>query len=116
MDIQRRNPVNFGIKLETAKVLEVTSQRIFESDGIEGVRDVIKALSNEPIKATGSKGYRYFAIKTGREIITKYSQIAEATEEINRIAARNPYITKSELNQKIRPLIDKIGNEIDITI
>ncbi len=118
MDIRLRNRelVNFGIKLETAKVLEVTSQKIFASDGLNGVREVIQALSKEPIKATGNKGYRYFAIQTGNAIIEKYPQIAEATAEINKITAQNPYITKTELNQKVRPLIDKIGKEIDITI
>ena len=118
MDIRLRNRelVNFGIKLETAKVLEVTSQRIFTSEGLSGVSEVIQALSKEPIKATGSKGYRYFAIQTGNAILEKYPQIAEATAEINRITAQNPYITKTELNQKVRPLIDKIGKEIDITI
>ncbi len=118
MDIRLRNRelVNFGIKLETAKVLEVTSQKIFASDGLNGVSEVIQALSKEPIKATGKKGYRYFAIQTGNAIIEKYPQIAEATAEINKITAQNPYITKTELNQKVRPLIDKIGKEIDITI
>ena len=38
------NNINFGIKLDTGKVLEVTSLKIFQSDGLEGCKEVINAL------------------------------------------------------------------------
>lgn len=108
--------ITFGTKLETAKVLEVTSQRIFQSDGIEGCKEVVNALSPTPIKAVGHKGYRHYAVMFGKEIVDKYPEIAKATDEINKITEKNPYISKSELNKKVQPLIDEIGHEIDITI
>ena len=116
MEYIKNNNISFGTKLETAKVLEVTCKKIFYSNGIEGVRDVVKALSDKPIKATGHKGYKYFAEQIGFKILQKYPQIAEATEKINQIINTNPNITKDALAKEIFPLIDEIGKEIDITI
>ena len=116
MEYIKNNKISFGTRLETGKVLEVTSKKIFYSNGIEGVRDVVKALSDKPIKATGHKGYKYFAEQIGFKILQKYPQIAEATEKINQIINTNPNITKDALAKEIFPLIDEIGKEIDITI
>lgn len=80
--------INFGARLETAKVLEVTAQKIFQSDGIEGCKEVVNALNSTPIKATGHKGYRYFAQEIGRKIISKYPDIAKATDEIKNITEK----------------------------
>lgn len=115
MHLYNTNPqLHFGTKLETAKVLEVTSQKIFQSNGIEGCREVIIALNGKP--AVGSNGYRKHAIEIGKKITEKYPEIAEATEEINRIIMANPYIRKNELNEQVQPIIAKIGQEIDIII
>ena len=108
--------INFGARLETAKVLEVTAQKIFQSDGIEGCKEVVNALNSTPIKATGHKGYRYFAQEIGRKIISKYPDIAKATDEIKNITEKTPQIKKAELREKIQPILDRIGKEIDITI
>ncbi len=116
MEYIKNNKISFGTRLETGKVLEVTSKKIFYSNGIEGVRDVVKALSDKPIKATGHKGYKYFAEQIGFKILQKYPQIAEATEKINQITTLNPHIKKGDLAREIAPLIEKIGKEIDITI
>lgn len=108
--------VNFGVKLDTGKVLEVTTRRIFQSDGIEGCKEVVNALVDTPIKATGHKGYRHYAVLLGNEITEKYPQIKDATDTINKIVSENPDITKAELSKKVEPLIEKIGKEIDIVI
>ena len=110
------NSLNFGVRLDTGKVLETTSLKIFQSVGTDGYRDVIKALNDKPVKATGSKGYRYFAEKIGKQITEKYPEIKSATDEIKALVAAQPDIKKSELNEKIRPIIDKLGAEIDITL
>lgn len=107
---------NFGVKLDTGKVLETTTLKIFQSVGMDGCRDVIKALSDEPIKATGVKGYRYYAQKIGKKITEKYPAIKAATEEINDIVSKQPDIKKNELGKKICPIIAKLGSEIDITL
>ena len=110
------NSPNFGIKLDTGKVLETTTLKIFQSDGIDGWRDVFKALNDRPIKATGCRGYRYYAEKIGKQITEKYPAIKAASEEIKAIIDRQPDIKKLELKEKIRPIIEKIGFEIDITL
>ena len=116
MEYIKNNKISFGTRLETGKVLEVTSQKIFYSNGIEGVREVVKALSEKPIKATGHRGYKYFAEQIGGKILQNYPDIAKATEKINQIINTNPNITKDALAKEIFPLIDEIGKEIDITI
>lgn len=99
MKIQNnRNNINFGVKLDTAKVLEVTSMKIFRSDGIEGCKEVVHALNDKPIKAAGNRGYKYYAEIIGKQITEKYPQIAEATAKISEITSQNPNIKKAELN------------------
>ena len=110
------NSLNFGVRLDTGKVLETTSLKIFQSVGTDGFRDVIKALNDKPIKATGARGYRYFAEKIGKQITEKYPEIKSATDEIKAIVAAQPDIKKTDLMAKIRPIIDKLGAEIDITL
>ena len=117
MKIQNnRNNINFGVKLDTAKVLEVTSMKIFRSDGIEGCKEVVHALNDKPIKAAGNRGYKYYAEIIGKQITEKYPQKAEATAKISEITSQNPNIKKAELNKQVEPLIAKIGNVIDIEI
>ncbi len=108
--------VNFGTKLDTYKVLEVTSQKILQSNGTDGIRDVINALNAKPVKAVGCRGYKYYADIIGKKILEKYPDIAEVSNKINEIAARNPDISKNDLREKVRPLIDKLGQVVDITI
>ncbi len=108
--------LNFGTRLDTGKVLEVTSMKIFQSDGIGGCKEVIQALNDKPIKAAGSRGYKYYAKVIGEKIIHKYPQIADATNKINDITSKNPNISKADLNRYVQPIIEKIGKEIDIVI
>jgi len=110
------NTPYFGIKLNTASVLETTSQRIFYNTGTDGFKEVIFALNDKPFKATGSKGYVYFAKVIGKQITDKYPEIAEATKKILKIYEENPDVKKAEVAKKIQPIIDKLGQTVDITI
>lgn len=110
------NSPNFGVKLNTGSVLEVTSMKIFQNEGIKGFKEVTEALNPVPIKFVGNRGYRYYAKIIGEKIIKKYPEIAQATAQIREIAKNNPYFTKAELNQKIQPIIEKLGQEIDINL
>ena len=118
MNIQNNyhNNINFGVKLDSRKVLEVTSKKIFYSVGTDGIRDVIKALHPTPIKATGAKGYRYYADLYGEKIMDKYPDIAKATSDVIRIADENKFIKKTELAQLIQPVINRLGKEVDIVV
>lgn len=44
------------------------------------------------------------------------THIKKATDEINSIIEKNPYIKKEALNARTRPIIEKLGKEVDITI
>ncbi len=110
-----QNPA-FGAKISTPSVFEVTSMKIFHNDGVEGFKEVTNALLDKPIRATGAKGYKYFANMFGKQIMEKYPEIAKATEEIKNIVAQNPFISKMELEHKINPIIKKFGSTIDINL
>lgn len=107
---------HFGMKFETAKVLEVTTQRVFSSDGLSGSKEVISALTDNLPKAIGNRGFKYYASAVGKRITQKYPEIKKATDEINSIIEKNPYIKKEILNTRIQPIIEKLGKEVDITI
>lgn len=112
------NNINFGVKLDTGSVLEVTSLRIFQSDGLKGPQSIVNALSEKPanFKSYGHKGFRHYAQLVGEQIMEKYPKLKEATEEILNITDKNPNIKKTELNEKIQPIINRLGKEIDITL
>lgn len=118
MLVKNNSNINFGIKLETGKVLEVTSLKIFRSEGIEGAKEIVNILNGKPTNYScyGHKGFKYQAVQLGEKIMQKYPEIKTATHEILAITNENPNISKQELNKKIQPIINKIGNEIDITI
>lgn len=116
MNIGNISNVNFGVKLNTVSVLETTSLRIIQNDGIVGIRDVVLNLWDKPFKATGNRGYKYMAEIIGEKIIAKYPEIANATERIKEIVKINPYIKKEDLAVKIKPIIDDLGDTVDIVV
>ncbi len=119
MKVQKYNSAqSFGVKLDTAKVLEVTSMKIFKSEGIKGFDEVINALGTKPphLKAYGNRGAKYYAELTGKKIMDKYPAIKDATKEILKITQSNSLLKKNELNKAVQPIIDRLGNEIDISI
>lgn len=110
------NSPNFGVKLNTISVLEATTMKIFYNDGITGFKEVAHALNDSPIKATGSKGYKYYAEKFGKMIVEKYPEIAQVTKEIKDIVAKHPNYKKRDLLPLIEPIVNKLEKEIDITL
>ncbi len=114
MEIQ--NNISFGTKFRTVNILETTTQKCIESESVADLKPVIDALWPEKIKATGSKGYRYFLQTIGERVQQKYPEIASATDSLRNYLKQNPWARKSELQEQVKPLVNKIGNEIDITL
>lgn len=108
--------LNFNARLNTASVLETTSLTIFRDDGLNGIKQVVNELKINPKKATGWRGYRYFAQIAGEKICAKYPEIENATKQIKKIKKDNPKMTSSELYDRITPIIAQIGETIDIVL
>ena len=69
MKIYSSNNLNFGMKFQTGKVLEVTTQKIFYSKGLAGPTEVIKSLNGS--RPIGNRGYKYAAEQLGKKITSK---------------------------------------------
>lgn len=110
------NSPYFGVKLNTTSVLEATTMKIIYNNSIEGFKEVAHALNETPIKATGSKGYKYYADKFGKMILEKYPQIAQATKDIQEIIEKNPNMRKKDLAKLVQPVVDRFDKQIDITL
>lgn len=113
MQINSSQP-NFCHKIKTINILEATSQKIIESDGIHELRYIIDTFT--PIKATGWRGYRYFLKNIGDRIIEKYPEIGNATQDIQAFIRKNPNVKKCELRQYCQKHIDELGETIDIVL
>lgn len=110
------NNTNFGIKLDTVKVLETTSQTVLKSDNIEGIKEVTTALNGGPLRFPGHQGFKHFAKIFGDKICAKYPDIAAITARIKEIKSANSYMPKAEIYAKVEHLISKLGKEVDIEI
>lgn len=111
-----KNNISFGAKFRTVNILETTTLRCIESESVADLKPVINGLWPEKIKATGSKGYKYFLQNIGEKILNKYPEIANATNSLKNYIANNPLARKVELQQQAKQLIKQIGEEIDITL
>jgi len=107
---------NFGIKLDTVKVLETTSQTVIKSENIEGIKEVTTALNGGPLKFPGHQGFKHYAKIFGEKICAKYPEIAEITAKIREIKSQRSYIPKAEIYEQVKPMIDKLGKNIDIEL
>lgn len=116
MRTQAINNSNFKAKYNTGKILQITTQKIFEPDGMSGHIDTLKKLHGPMPKYLGCRGYKGIALDLTEKILAKYPQIAEATEVINNIINTSKISSPEELKERIKPIIDKLGNEIDIVI
>ena len=116
MKIQNNSKINFGIKLNSIEVVETASVTILKSDGLEGIKNVASKLSGQPLKFPGHQGYRHLAEVYGAKICAKYPEIAAIANRINEIKSQNSFIRKNDLYQQVKPMIDKLGKEIDIEI
>ncbi|MBR6301748.1 hypothetical protein IKR55_03320 [bacterium] len=115
--MEKINPIyspSFGIKIKTESVLETTAGKIFYNIGTNGFKEVYTALGNT--KFPGHLGYAKQTRPIAQEILKRYPEIAKATDEITDIVKKNPKLKKSELAQKIQPIIDRFGETIDIVI
>ncbi len=115
MKIQHTNNINFGTKVNTMHVIELTTLKMFEPRGFTGMTDTMKKLYDVP-KATGRKGYKYYAKLVGDKILEKYPEIKDITNTVNNLIKQNPDMSPKELHNKVCSLISKIGEEIDIVI
>lgn len=111
-----KNNISFGAKFRTVNILETTTLRCIESESVADLKPIINGLWPVKIKATGSKGYKYFLQNIGEKILNKYPEIANATNSLKNYIANNPLARKVELQQQAKQLIKQIGEEIDITL
>lgn len=113
--INSYNPT-FGTKFNTVKILETTTLKFIEPEGVSGLRPVIDTFWGEPFKAAGNRGYKYYLEKIGQRIVEKHPNIAEATEQILEFTRQNPQANKQELKEFVKPIIEKLGKEVDIQL
>lgn len=109
-----KNSPNFGVLIKTTSILETTTRRIIYNTGIDGFKEVYTALGYN--KFPGHLGYAKQTEPLAKKILMKYPEIAKATSEINEIINGNPHITKNELALKVNPIVERLGENIDIEI
>lgn len=113
--INSYNP-SFGTKINTVKILEASTFKYIESDGIHELRPVIDTFWDKPFKAAGNRGYKYYINEITKKILEKYPAIKECADAILEFTQANPNAKKQDLQKFVQPFIDKLGKEIDITI
>ena len=96
--------------------LHIRILAVFKNEGVEGFKKVINALEPLNKKATGHRGYAYHAKNIGNKILEKYPEIKKATEEILEITNNFPNIKKQNLYNRVLPIIDRLGETVDITL
>ena len=115
MNIQKTN-VSFGEKYPTGRILEITTRKIFEPDGVTGYIETLKKVHGNVPRYTGHQGYRRYAEEVSEKIFAKYPEIAQASKDILQIAENNGNLLSKELKVKVQPVLDRFGKEIDIVI
>lgn len=115
MQIYKQTP-SFGANLNTIKVLEATTLKNIEAESISDLKPIIDTLWPVKLKGTGNRGYRYYLSEIGNKIIDKYPEIAEASGAILEFSRKNPKAKRFELQEFVKPIVEKLGETIDITI
>ena len=115
MNIENTN-ISFGTKYPTGKILEITTRKIFEPDGVMGYIDTLKQLHGNVPKYTGHLGYKKYAEEVSEKILAKYPKIAKATEDIINIAEKNNSPFARDLKVLVQPVLDRFGKTVDIVI
>lgn len=115
MKIQKTN-ISFGEKYPTGRILEITTRKIFEPDGVTGYIETLKKVHGNVPKYTGHQGYRRYAEEVSEKILAKYPEIAKATSDILEIAEKNRNLLSKDLRVKVRPVLERFEKEIDIVI
>ena len=112
----RVDNTNFGQKYPTGRILEITSGKIFEPDGMSGYIETLKQIHGNVPRYTGHLGYKRYANEVAEKILAKYPDLAKATEDILEIANKNQNLFSKDLRQKVKPVLDRFEKEIDIVI
>lgn len=115
MNIQKTN-INFGEKYPTGKILEITSKKIFEPDGMEGYIRTLKQIHGNIPRYVGHQGYKRYAEEVSEKIFAKYPEIKQASKDILEIADKNPNIFSKDLKKLVQPVLNRFEKEIDIVI
>ncbi len=115
MNIQKTN-ISFGEKYPTGRILEITTRKIFEPDGVTGYIETLKKVHGNVPKYTGHQGYRRYAEEISEKILAKYPEIEKATADILEIAQKSGTLKSKDLKVKVQPVLDRFGKEIDIVI
>lgn len=115
MNIQINN-TNFGQKYPTGRVLEITSRKIFEPDGVTGYIETLKQIHGNVPRYTGHQGYKRYAEEVSEKILAKYPKIAQATQDIIEIADNNRVLRAKDLKELVQPVLDRFGKTVDIVI
>ena len=88
------NKINFGIKLKPVEIIEAATSTVIQSENIEGIKNVVNAFHPKPMRATGFRGYRYYAQQYANIICDKYPELSNLAEIVRVLKSENPYIKK----------------------
>jgi len=116
MEINNRTNLAFGTRVKTVNVLEAAASRCIESDTVSNLRPFIDTFWHTKIKAAGNRGYRYFLKEIAAKITAKYPEIKDAADRILSYLENNPSVSKSDLREFVKPIVEDLGETIDITI
>jgi len=108
--------LSFKQKYETGKVLEVTTRKIFDKDGVNGYIETLKSLHGNIPRYTGHLGFKRYAESVSEKIFEKYPEIKKASEEIIEISENNRYVFAKDLRALVLPVLSRFDKEIDIEI
>ena len=110
------NKINFGIKLRTVEILEAATGTVIQSENVAGIKNIVNAFQTKPMKATGCRGYKYYAQQYANIICDKNPKLSKLAEVVRNLKSENPYIKKSEIYAKIEPELRQLGELIDVSL
>jgi hypothetical protein len=108
--------ITFGVKLKPVEIIEAATSTVIQSENIEGIKNVVNAFHPKTMKATGFRGYKYYANQYANIICDKHPELSMLAEVVRKLKSENPYIKKSEIYAKIKPKLKLLGEEIDVNI
>lgn len=116
MKIEKNYSIDFGNKIETAKLFEAMIDKNFISENIGAYKTMYDSFETKK-KFVGNIGYRgYFKKYLLERITKKYPNLSEDRKSILKLISEKENITKSEIAGIVKPYIEKYGENIDIII
>lgn len=115
MNINNTN-ISFKEKYPTGKILEVTTRKIFEPDGVTGYIETVKKLHGNVPRYTGAQGFKRYAEEVSAKILAKYPKVAKASKDILEIASNCTSPFAKDLKILVQPILDRFEKDIDIII